>query len=126
MMTIKELLTYKDSKIHHTTRDTRLATAIDSLNYYNIGALLVMDGKKLRGIVTERDILHALSRYQQKFFDLKVADIMTTDVIHCQADDSIQKVLTIMNVRRIRHLPVMESDILLGIVSIKDLINAML
>ncbi len=126
MMNIRDLLTIKDSKIHHTTRETRLSTAIDSLNYYNIGALLVMDGKKLRGIVTERDILHALSRFQEKFFDLKVSDIMTRDVISCQADDSIEEVMTIMNVRRIRHLPVMDGNIMLGIISIGDLVHAVL
>ncbi len=125
-MKIRDLLKFKDAKIHQTTRDTRLSLAIDSLNYYNIGALLVMDGKKLEGIVTERDILHALSRHREKFLDLKVSDILTREVITCQADDTLTTVMNSMNERHFRHFPVMDGNILLGIISIGDVVKGIL
>jgi CBS domain-containing protein len=125
-MNIRDLLKFKDAKIHRTTRDTRLSHAIDSLNYYNIGALLVLDGKKLEGIVTERDILHALSRHREKFVELKVGDIMTRNVVTCQAEDTIGAVMNKMSERHFRHIPVMDSNILLGIISIGDIIKGIL
>ncbi len=125
-MTVKELLTYKDTRIFHTTRDTTLSKAVDTLNYYNIGALLVMSREKLIGIVTERDVLRAFTKYQDKIFDLKVGDIMTRKVITCHSDDHLNQVMSMMSESRIRHLPVMEKDKLIGIISIGDVVKALL
>src|SRR4030042_4288935 len=114
-MLVRDLLRYKDNKIHFTSKDTPLSKAIDMLNYYNVGALLVLEDKKLKGIITERDILHALSKYASEFFDLQVADIMTTKLLTCKAGDDLKSVMSIMTEKRIRHLPVMEEKIPVGI-----------
>lgn len=123
-MKVKEVLSYKGSTVYRTTADTTLLAAIDSLNYYSIGALLVMDGSQLKGIVTERDILKALSKSKDGIVKLKVSDIMTTSLISCNSADSIESVMEKMTQNHIRHLPVFESDKLTGIVSIGDMVHA--
>ena len=125
-MKVKEVLSYKGSTVYRTTANTQLLAAIDSLNYYHIGALLVMDGTSLKGILTERDILKALSKYKDGILKLKVSDIMTTALISCNSDDSIEDVMEKMTRQHIRHLPVFESDKLMGIISIGDLVHAVL
>lgn len=123
-MKVKEVLSYKGSTVYRTTPDTTLLAAIDSLNYYSIGALLVMDGPHLKGIMTERDILKALSKSKDGIVKLKVSDIMTTSLITCNSDDSIEGVMEKMTHNHIRHLPVFESEKLMGIVSIGDMVYA--
>ena len=123
-MKVKDVLSYKGSTVYRTTADTKLLAAIDSLNYYHIGALLVMDGSNLKGIVTERDLLKAFSKFKDGILKLKVSDIMTTSLISCNSDDSIEDVMEKMTRHHIRHLPVFESDNLMGMISIGDLVHA--
>lgn len=125
-MRVRDMLRYKDNKIHFTAKDTPLLKAIDMLNYYNIGALLVQEDKKLKGIITERDILHALSKYGQRFFELNVQDIMTTKLITCTADDDLKHVMSVMTKKHIRHLPVLDKEIPIGIISIGDVVKGQL
>jgi len=125
-MKVRDILRYKDNKIHFTSKDTPLLKAIDMLNYYNIGALLVQEDKKLKGIITERDILHALSKYAQRFFELNVQDIMTTKLIICAADDDLELVMSLMTEKHIRHLPVLDKEIPIGIISIGDVVKSQL
>ncbi len=125
-MKVKDVIEYKGNTVYRTTSDTKLLTAIDSLNYYHIGALLVMDGLKMIGIVTERDILNALSKFKDGILKLKVADVMTTSLITCSASDSIESVMEKMTNHHIRHLPVFESKKLVGIVSIGDMVHALM
>jgi CBS domain-containing protein len=125
-MLVRDILRYKDNKIHFTSQDTPLPKAIDMLNYYNVGALLVLEDKKLKGIITERDVLHALSKYAGKFFELQVRDIMTTKLHTCKAEDDLESVMSVMTEKHIRHLPVMEDKIPVGVISIGDLIKSQL
>ena len=123
-MKVKDVLSYKGSTVYRTTADTKLLAAIDSLNYYHIGALLVMDGSNLKGIVTERDLLKAFSKFKDGILKLKVSDIMTTSLISCDSNDLIKDVMGKMTQHHIRHLPVFESDKLMGMISIGDLVYA--
>jgi CBS domain-containing protein len=123
---VKEVIEYKGKTVYRTTSGTKLLAAIDSLNYYHIGALLVMDGVKLIGIVTERDILNALTKFKDDILKLKVSDVMTTSLINCSAADSIESVMEKMTYHHIRHLPVFESKKLVGIVSIGDMVHALM
>jgi len=123
---VKDVIEYKGTTVYRTTSGTKLLAAIDSLNYYHIGALLVMDGVKLIGIVTERDILNALTKFKDEILKLKVSDVMTTSLITCSAADSIESVMEKMTYHHIRHLPVFESKKLVGIVSIGDMVHALM
>ena len=125
-MKVKDVIEYKGNTVYRTTSGTKLLAAIDSLNYYHIGALLVMDGVKLIGIVTERDILNALTKFKDDILKLKVSDVMTTSLITCSAADSIESVMEKMTHHHIRHLPVFELEKLVGIVSIGDMVHALM
>jgi CBS domain-containing protein len=90
-----------------------------------IGAMIVThDGSVLEGIISERDIAYGLSKHGQKLPDMKVSDLMTKVVIVCTSEDSIDDVMNLMTQRRIRHLPVKDSDQLVGIISMGDVVKA--
>ena len=125
-MTVKKVLNFKGNALYKTSSDTNLLTAIDTLNYYHVGALMVLDNGKIEGIITERDILGALSKYKGELLNLTVSDIMTTQLITCDVNDSLEKLMDIMTESHIRHLPVLDTGNLVGIVSIGDIVEALL
>jgi CBS domain-containing protein len=90
-----------------------------------IGCLMVLDNnKKIVGVLSERDIVNALAKYGNDVLEKKVTEIMTHKIISCKPDDDLQKLMTLMTERRIRHLPVIENDELVGIISIGDVVKA--
>lgn len=123
-MTVAALL---GGKGHHvaTIRSTeKIAAAIQQLNEERIGALVVVDRwGKLAGMFSERDVVHGLARDGAAALDYEVHELMTPDVISVAADDRIDTALTLMTAHRIRHLPVMDGERILGIVSIGDLVK---
>lgn len=123
-MKVADLLSKKESTIHHIPSETKLLEAIKKLNKNNVGALLVLDNEKLSGVITERDILHALEN--KDINKLKVKDIMTTSLITCTKKDPIENVMSVMTVNHIRHLPILENDVLIGIISIGDVVKTLL
>jgi CBS domain-containing protein len=89
----------------------------------NVGALPVVDGEKLVGIVSERDVVRQLHERGRDLLDATVADLMTAEVITCSPRDRASDLARIMTERRIRHLPVCDERGLCGIVSIGDLVK---
>jgi CBS domain-containing protein len=89
----------------------------------NVGAVLVVDGGNVCGIMTERDYLRFISVKGRTARDTPVAEIMTSKVIYVTPDCSLNEVMAIMTEKRIRHLPVMDGTELLGIVSIGDVVK---
>lgn len=101
---------------------TEIATI---LRHRGIGAVLVLEtGGKLAGIVSERDIVHALAEHARGVADLTAADLMTTDVQTCKPAHEIDQVMRIMTDKRFRHLPVMDSGRLIGVISIGDAVKS--
>ena len=94
------------------------------LSRYNVGALPVVDGSELVGIVSERDVVRQLHERGRDLFDVTVADLMTSDVVTCSPRDRAADLARVMTERRIRHLPVCDDRGLIGIVSIGDLVKA--
>ena len=84
------------------------------------------DGKSVIGILSERDILHALAEHGTALLALKAEDLMTREVVTCSREDTLQSVMVKMTQRRIRHLPVVEQGQLAGIVSIGDAVKSRL
>lgn len=123
-MKVKDILSKKSPEIQSTTSTTMLIEAIRSLNEHNVGALLVIDNQDLAGIITERDVLHATAQHGSKIDNLKVEDVMTNNLITCGENESIDKVMEMMTDNRIRHLPILENDKLVGIISIGDVVKA--
>ena len=97
-----------------------------SLNTHHVGALVVSaDGKKIDGIVSERDVVRAMPGKLAQLVDMHVRDLMTVDVITCKPDATVAELMTLMTERRIRHIPVVdEKGELLSIVSIGDVVKA--
>jgi CBS domain-containing protein len=112
------------SGVATATPATTLAELLALLSRYNVGAVPVLDGDALVGIVSERDIVRRLHARGPGLFDATVADLMTVDVVTCSPRDRAADLARVMTERRIRHLPVCDAGRLVGIVSIGDLVKA--
>ncbi|MEO6885865.1 MAG: CBS domain-containing protein [Jatrophihabitantaceae bacterium] len=94
------------------------------LTQHKIGALVVMDGTHVAGIVSERDIVRRLNDAGADVLAGSVADIMTATVVSCGPEDDIDDIATTMTERRIRHMPVLDEQALVGLVSIGDVVSS--
>ena len=117
--------------LHHKGRDVVTASQGDSVLHavrvlvdHNIGGVVVVDGNKVIGILTERDILRLVANKPDELQTLKVGEVMTRDVIKVEPDDHLGDVVEVMTKNRIRHLPVIEKGRVAGIVTIGDVVNA--
>src|SRR5262249_45249279 len=123
-MTVAAILKTKGTHVETIRPDTTLRIAAWNLRTKGIGALLVSeDGERVLGIISERDIVRALSEHGPDVVRLSVADVMTMPVKTCSPTDSITAVMARMTRDRIRHLPVVEDGRLAGIVSIGDVVK---
>ncbi|MGC1586944.1 MAG: CBS domain-containing protein [Rhodomicrobium sp.] len=94
------------------------------LRLAGVGAMIVSrDGHSLEGIITERDIAYALASHAEDLHEMRVSDLMTTQVVTCSPQDLIADVARIMTSRRFRHMPVKEGDRLVGVISIGDVLK---
>ena len=123
-MTVRAILRTKGSAIVTVgPRDTLQAVA-QLLKAHRIGAVVVVEnGDRPIGIVSERDIVNALANFGKAALDKTADDVMSRNLLTCTHDDGIEKLLTLMTNRRVRHLPVVESGRLAGIISIGDLVK---
>lgn len=124
MPTVKDVLAVKGESLYTIGSDADVLEATRKMNQHKVGALVVMDGGRVSGIFTERDVLRRVVAEERSPRDVKVAQVMTTDIICCAMEDDLDDVSAIMKNRRIRHVPVCDSDgNLHGIISIGD-VNA--
>jgi CBS domain-containing protein len=121
-MTISAIIDKQDSVIT-VTADARVADVIALLAHRRIGAVPVMQGDSVVGILSERDILYRLASDGATILDKPASEVMTSPVITATRDLPIMTALGLMTKRRIRHLPVVEDGRLAGIVSIGDLVK---
>jgi CBS domain-containing protein len=108
------------------TPDAPVLDAIRLMAERRIGALLVMEGARLAGIVSERDYARKVVLQGRSSMDTPVRDIMTADVVSVTPDDSTERCMQLVTDRRIRHLPVLEGGAVVGVVSIGDLVKAVI
>jgi CBS domain-containing protein len=123
-MRIADVLRRKGTAVATVGPDVTVADLIGELAAHNVGALPVVDGGNLIGIVSERDVVRRLHAGGAALLDARVADIMTTDVTTCSPSDDVSDVAAVMTSRRFRHLPVIVEGELTGIVSIGDMVKA--
>jgi CBS domain-containing protein len=124
MPTVKDVLALKGESLFTIGSQADVLEATRKMNQHKVGALVVMDGGRVVGIFTERDVLRRVVAEERQPRDVKVADVMTSDVICCSMADDLDDVSAIMKDRRIRHVPVCDTDgTLHGIISIGD-VNA--
>jgi CBS domain-containing protein len=123
-MKIRDVLRTKGPAVITIAPDVPVQEAMRVLVRNRIGALVVHDGK-LRGIITERDLLRWGGEDIHRLITSRVRDLMTVEVITASPEAEIEEVMDTMVERRIRHLPIMENGALCGIISIGDVVNAL-
>ncbi len=126
MKTIKQILSHKGSEVAHIEPQANVVDAIKIMTEMNIGSMLVMDTGDIVGILTEKDFLQKIVLEDRLCEVVPVAEVMTTQVIAITPDQAIEQGLAIMTDKRVRHLPVMDNDELMGLVSIGDLVKAVI
>ena len=124
-MRIREILHAKGYDVITIRPQAPVMEMLKLLRDHNLGAVVVSDdGRHIRGIVTERDVVRKLVDGRQ-FLDAPVSDVMTSEVQTCRPGDSVESLMSTMTNQRIRHLPVVEDDgRLAGIVSIGDVVKS--
>jgi CBS domain-containing protein len=124
-MIVAHILAEKGRDVIAATPETSIAEAAAILAKRRIGALVVLeDGARLTGIVSERDIVRAISAHGAEALEKSVGSIMTRAVMTCGEGDSINELMSLMTEGRFRHLPVVERGRLTGIVSVGDVVKA--
>jgi CBS domain-containing protein len=123
MKSLKQLLGAKGSQVHFIQPDAKVIEALQLMAQKDIGALLVMDGGRVVGIMSERDYARKVILQGKSSQDIAVRDIMTSGVVTVDPSKTIEDCMSLMTQRRIRHLPVCEGDKLVGLVSIGDLVK---
>jgi CBS domain-containing protein len=126
MMTLTKVLDGKGRTLHAITPDEPVLEAIRRMAEHHIGALLVMDGETLCGIVSERDYARKVVLMGRSSPATPVRDIMSSPVISIGDDASVEDAMREMTARRIRHLPVTRGSRVVGIVSIGDLVKCVI
>lgn len=126
METIGQLLDDKGRDLWSISPDATVFEGIKMMAEKGVGALVVIDAGKPVGIFSERDYARQVELKGRSSRDMKVSDIMTTDIVHASPNQSVEQGLSLMTDKRIRHLPVVQGDTLLGIVSIGDLVKAII
>lgn len=125
-MQLRDILLYKGRRVFTCSPSDSLSQAVGCLVEHNIGSLVVMEDDRMAGIITERDMLRACNSGGGSVADQKVRERMTTEPVVGSLDHDIEHVMGLMTDHRIRHLPVIDGDELVGMVSIGDVVKAQL
>ncbi len=126
MYTVRHLLQSKNNRIWSISPQATVYEALELMAAHNIGAVLVMEGGQLVGIFTERDYARKVVLHGKTSKTVTVGELMTTEVTCVGPDDTIDDCMSLMTEKRTRHLPVMENDKLIGVVSIGDVVKAII
>ena len=125
-MKVADILKSKGSLVYSVTENITVYEALKIMGEKNVGALLVMEGEALKGIISERDYARKVVLKGRSSNETTVKEIMTEQVITVQPEDEIEKCMGLMSGRKIRHLPVMKDDKVLGVISITDVVTAII
>ena len=126
MRTVRQLLEAKAAEVFAIGPDAPVIDAIRLMAEKRIGAVLVMEGARLAGILSERDYARKVVLQGRSSADTPVRDIMTAEVVSVGLGDSAERCMQIVTDKRIRHLPVLEGGQVMGVVSIGDLVKAVI
>jgi CBS domain-containing protein len=119
-MQVKKLLDKKGHDVYSVSPDATVYDALKLMAEKEIGALVVLEDGKMIGIVSERDYARKIILKGKSSKETRVREIMTSEVIHTRPDQKVQKCLSLMTKHHFRHIPVLENDRLVGILSIED------
>jgi len=126
MISIHQVLQSKGSEVWQISPDSSVYEALQLLAEKNIGALLVLRNGKLVGVVSERDYTRKVALHGKTSLKTPVKEIMTDTVVAVASESTVEEAMAIMTDKHIRHLPVLEGDKIVGVVSIGDLVKAII
>jgi len=126
MTTVGQLLRGKGTDIHSIGPDDMVHEALQRMAEKNVGALLVLDGDQLVGIMSERDYARKVVLEAKTSVGTPVRDIMTTKVMYVRRDQTVEECMALMTDKRVRHVPVMEGGKVLGVISIGDVVKSII
>ncbi len=121
--TVEAILQAKGNAVWSVGPDEMVFDAIRVMAEHNVGALLVMDGPKLVGVVSERDYTRKVALQGRSSRQTRVREILTEKVFAVSLETSIEQCMKIMSEQRVRHLPVMRGDSAIGVISVSDLVD---
>ena len=122
-MTVRAILDTKGHQIQSVEPDAKLSAAIKILGERKIGAVLVMSEGRIEGILSERDIVRVLAERGAAVLGEPVSVVMTRKVISCRQSDTVAGIMEMMTLGKFRHLPVVEGDKVVGLISIGDIVK---
>jgi CBS domain-containing protein len=126
METVRSMLRHKGSDVFWLSPEATVYEAVAMMAEKSVGALLVISGGKLAGIVSERDYARKVILKGKHSHEMQVKEIMTSPVFTVTPDRSVEDCMRVFTAHRIRHLPVMEGDALLGMISIGDAVRSII
>jgi CBS domain-containing protein len=121
--TVRQLLQSKGGTIHSISPDASVFEALKLMAEKDVGALVVLENGRLAGIMSERDYARKVILFGKSSHELAVRDIMTDKVVTVRPGNTVDECMALMTNKRIRHLPVVEGDRLVGLLSIGDLVK---
>ena len=124
MIKVKDLLEQKDTNLWNIHPKASILDALKIMSRRDIGALPVVDELGLVGIVSERDFIHVIAKLEQCEIDRKINRYMNKNVVTVTPETTLDECMSIMAKKRVRHLPVLEDKILVGLISYGDVIRA--
>ena len=125
-MTVNQILSTKGKEVYSILSTNTVYEALTVMSEKNIGAILIIEDTILKGVLSERDYARKIvlkAKYSKKAF---VHEIMETDVVTVSPSDNLEFCMELMSTKRVRHLPVLENDIVIGIISISDVVKAII
>jgi CBS domain-containing protein len=122
-MTVRAILDSKGHHIESVEPDTKLSATIKILTARKIGAVLVMNRGRIEGILSERDIVRVLGERGAVVLDEPVSSVMTRKVVSCKQSDTVAAIMEMMTLGKFRHLPVIEEGVVVGLISIGDIVK---
>jgi CBS domain-containing protein len=122
-MTVRAILNTKGHQVVGVEPGAKLSAAIKMLGERRIGAVLVMTGQHMEGILSERDIVRVLGERGAGALDEPVSAVMTRKVVTCKETDTVSFIMETMTSGKFRHLPVVEDDKVIGLISIGDVVK---
>lgn len=126
MKTVSDILKTKGREVWTITPETIVFDALKTMADKNVGALVVMDGAKVAGILSERDYARKVILHGRSSRELETREIMSTNVYFVSPEQKIEDCMALFTNKRVRHLPVLQKDDLIGIISIGDVVKAVI
>ncbi|MBI2347417.1 MAG: CBS domain-containing protein [Deltaproteobacteria bacterium] len=126
MITVRDILRAKGNQIWSVSPDATVFSALELMAEKNTGALVALDGESLAGIFSERDYARKVILKGKASKETSVREIMTSEVTTVRPSQSVDECMALMTDKRIRHLPVFEEDKLVGLISIGDVVKAVI